>query len=108
MYHSILRKTLNSPLENKHRIKVHRFYFFRNPDVVRMAYITVSAGWCANHLAARLFDELEGEFLDEQERPRLALIDRKGAAKLHTFDSQPVESEEKGWFSTSKIFCSKP
>ena len=64
-----------------------------------MAYITVSAGWCANHLAARLFDELEGEFLDEQERPRLALIDRKGAAKLHTFDSQPVETEEKGWFS---------
>jgi len=71
-----------------------------------MAHITLSAGWCSNHLAAALFEQLDDEdgdehSFDEKGRPRLALIDRKGAAQLHRFVSDEpmvvndeVEEEE--------------
>ena len=40
------------------------------------------------------YQQEESDFFDEQQRPRLALVDRKGAARLHTFDSESPEIEE--------------
>ena len=75
-----------------------------------MAYITISAGWNANHLSSSFFSEIETDdtakelWFDENGNPLVTFVERKGAARLHTYSGRdetitnkaiPMEVEEK-------------
>ena len=75
-----------------------------------MAYITISAGWNANHLSSSFFSEIETDdtakelWFDENGNPLVTFVERKGAARLHSYSGQdemitneavPMEVEEK-------------
>ncbi|CBY09963.1 unnamed protein product [Oikopleura dioica] len=57
-----------------------------------MAYIFVSAGWNANHSVVQFFhDDSENgtpreAFYQENKKPRMILLDRKGAGAIDAFD----------------------
>lgn len=59
-----------------------------------MAYITVSAGWNANHLSSSFFSEIESDegakelWFDENGNPLVTFVERKGAARLHSYSGQ--------------------
>lgn len=62
-----------------------------------MAYITISAGWNANHqLVAFLNEDKKNKrrktFYQENEKPRVLLIDRKGAASIDSYADQGHDS----------------
>jgi len=75
-----------------------------------MAYITVSAGWNANHLSSSFFSEIESDegakelWFDENGNPLVTFVERKGAARLHSYtghdemitnEAMPMEIDEK-------------
>ncbi|CAG5096978.1 Oidioi.mRNA.OKI2018_I69.XSR.g14874.t1.cds [Oikopleura dioica] len=58
-----------------------------------MAYIFVSAGWNANHSVVQFFqDDSENApreaFYQENNKPRMILLDRKGAGAIDAFDDE--------------------